>query len=143
MQFITQTAGMFGHNLAYYMDHPDEMIADAANLIVVGGPSKRAYGGGVVGKRGDILSVVKMYNGGSPCGGGGLTGHGGQGDYVSKFVRVCNTFVEMALAPASSPITAIGSASPLLCLGVFALGAATFLAADYYLALTDRAVGAL
>jgi len=101
MAFISATAGMFGKTMTYFIEHPHEMIHAAAELISVGGPKRNAYHGGIQGNGGDVLSVVKMYNGGSKCGGGGLTGHGGQADYVSKFVKVCNTFVAMGLAPRS------------------------------------------
>jgi hypothetical protein len=102
MAFTSGTAKIFGKTIGYYMEHPDEMIHDAAQLIAVGGPAGNVYKGGVKARGGDVLSVAKMYNGGSVCGGGGLTGHGGQGDYVSKFLKVCNTFVALGLGPSAS-----------------------------------------
>jgi hypothetical protein len=119
MAFTAGTASMFGRSIDYYVEHPDDMIMDAAQLIAVGGPKGIAYGGGVHGAQGgDILSVVKMYNGGSKCGGGGLTGHGGQGDYVSKFIRVCNTFIDLKLAPSAS--ASLGASQSLVVFGALA-----------------------
>lgn len=115
MAFTNSTASsFFGKNIDYYVAHPEEQIMDSAHLISTGGPPGTAYGGGVKGRDGDILSVVKMYNGGSVCGGGGLTGHGGQADYVSKFIKSVNTFLELGLAPVVSP------AAGVLMLGLFA-----------------------
>jgi hypothetical protein len=96
--FISQTARQFGKTMTYFVEHPHEMIEATANLLVVGGPSGRNFGGGIRGQNGDVLSVIKQYNGGSKCSGGGITGHGGQSDYVTKFIRTCNAFVKMELA---------------------------------------------
>jgi len=109
MQFISATARQFGKTMTYFVEHPHEMIEAAANLIVVGGPSGKNYGGGMRGQDGDILTVVKQYNGGNPCSGGGITGHGGQNDYVSGFVKTCNAFVGLRLGQGTEPVKADGA----------------------------------
>jgi hypothetical protein len=134
MAFISNTAGIFGKTIDYYVEHPHEMIMDATHLIAVGGPSGRTFRGGVHGNGGDMLSVAKWYNGGSRCAGGGITGHGGQADYVSKFVKSVNAFVDMGLAPAPS----IASMGPGLAVAGLALGAVGYMFADIRWGLSDR-----
>ena len=72
-------------------------------------------------KSGDILKAVKYYNGGKACQGGGVFQMGGQvaTPYVDNFVKACNTFVGLGLAPSSSA-SALGSN------GVVVLGAMAF-----------------
>jgi hypothetical protein len=137
MQFISATARGFGKTIDHYLADPHDMIWDAANLIVVGGPTGRAYSGGVRGQHGDICSVVKQYNGGSRCGGGGITGHGGQADYVSKFIRTCNTFVELNLVK----ITPLSEANIGLPIAAIALGGLGYAIADSRWDLTDKILG--
>jgi hypothetical protein len=120
MAFTAGTASIFGHTIEWYMDHPHEMIHDAAHLIAAGGPGGNIYKGGIRGRGGDVLSVVKMYNGGSVCGGGGLTGHGGQADYVSKFLKTCNAFVALGLAPPVASASMGGAGSGALVFLAFA-----------------------
>ena len=52
----------------------------------------------------DVLLAVKYYNGGKACQGGGVFQLGGQVgvNYCDNFVRACNTFVSMGLAPSAS-----------------------------------------
>jgi hypothetical protein len=137
MAFISSTAAMFGKTMDYFIDHPHEMIHAAAELIAVGGPNRRTYHGGVKGNNGDVLSVVKMYNGGAKCGGGGITGHGGQADYVSKFVKVCNTFVAMGLMP--KPYENLLGPKPGVVLAWAAIGAIGYYYLDKQYKLTSRA----
>lgn len=143
MQFISSTAGIFGKNLEHYMQNPGEMIHDAAWLISVGGPSGTVYAGGVYGSKRfwDICSIAKMYNGGSVCGGGTLTGHGGQGDYVAKHIRACNTFVDMNLpVPEGAPEWARGGvgAAGAGAAVAFVLGVVAYMMADIHWGITNR-----
>lgn len=137
MQFISATSAQFGKTMTYFIEHPHEMIHAGAELIAVGGPNRKNYGGGIRGRGGDVLSVVKMYNGGSPCGGGGITGHGGQADYVSKFVKTVNAFVAM------HPETAGPDRTTAVALAFFAIGAIGFWYLDKEYGIGDAVVDRL
>jgi hypothetical protein len=118
MGFISSTAAMYGKSLEYYTQddaHEGEMVVDAADLI----KKKIAAAGGCV------LCGFKGYNGGSPCKdtglatGPGIVGMYGQGNYVEKIVKLCNTFVAMNLAPSAG--ASLGDSGGLVVLGALAL----------------------
>jgi soluble lytic murein transglycosylase-like protein len=122
MQFIPMIARKYGKTGPHYMANPGDQIMDGAHLIA--GMRKR-YGG-------DICTTVKHYNGGSSCAGGGITGHGGQGDYVTKFIRGANTFVNLKLKPPGPDMTNI------IVIGSAVLGAVAYWYADERYKLSDR-----
>ena len=115
--FIASTAKMYGHDLSWYFidgAHEGQMVVDGADLL------KQK----IAAKGGDVLAGVKSYNGGRTCSdtglatGPGLVGMYGQGDYVSKFIKVANSFVALGLAPqAASMGGTAGNVLALLALG--------------------------
>ena len=118
MQFIAQTAAGFGKTIGHYLNDPDDQIHDAATIF----QRKLAKNGG------DMLTAVKRYNGGvNPCPGGGITGHGGQADYVTKFVRAANTLHQMGVSQSAGLSGGVPFATGLLAGAVMGL-------ATYYLA---------
>lgn len=126
MAFISATAAKYGRTIDYYVAHPADQIMDAADLI-----AKELQRTG-----GDMCATAKHYNGGSTCAGGGLVGMGGQGDYVSKFIRAANTFLNLSLPmPADAP--GVGPTTQgIVVVGV--LGAIAYMFADIRWDLTSR-----
>jgi len=113
MAFLDSTAQMYGHTIDYYVDHPEQMIEDGADLLV----NKKTKGG-------NILVGVKQYNGGTACSGEGqkynttpgIMGMWGQGNYPEHWLRVCNTFVALGLAPPAASASMGGTAGNVLVL---------------------------
>jgi len=145
MQFMPIACKMYGHSdCSYYNTHLDEQIMDAADLLVV----KKAG----IESKGCILSGVKRYNGGSPCGQSkginvttpGLLNMWGENNYVEGFVRAANTFVALGLAPAA-PLS-IGGTTPVMLQGIVVagiLGVVAYMFADLQWSLTDRIAASL
>ena len=143
MQFTPAACRMYGHpDCSFYNDHPEAMIYDAGNLLVLkaGGPGK------------PTLPGVKGYNGGSACGvtqgpysgGPGIVNMWGERNYVEKFIRASNTIVALGLVGTASPLGGAGAPSNLVQGAVVAgiAGALAYMFLDLQLGLTDRILDA-
>jgi hypothetical protein len=126
MQVIDMNARHYGmaHG-AQLLGNPDDSIRIGTSIF------RDALAGGA---QGDPIVASRMYNGcgkcgggRAPCGGGGLFGVGGQGNYSEKFAKSANTFLALGLVPKAKEsglrLSTVGGVAMLGLAGVLAYGA--------------------
>jgi Transglycosylase SLT domain len=126
MQVIDYNARRYG------MDHGAQLLGNPDDSIRVGTSIFRDAL--AAGAQGDPIVASRMYNGcrgcgggRAPCGGGGLFGVGGQGNYSEKFAKSVNTFLALDLAPkqekqAGLRLSTVGGIALLGVAGIVAAG---------------------
>jgi hypothetical protein len=124
MQVIDYNARKYG------MDHGAQLLGNPDDSIRIGCTIfANALRGGA---QGDPLVAARMYNGckscgggKAPCGGGGMFGIGGQGNYAEKFVKAANTFHALGLRPVTKSgirFSTVAGLGMLAVAGVLAVG---------------------
>ena len=124
MQVIDYNARTHGmQHGAQLLGNPDDSIRIGTTIFV------DALKGGA---QGDPLVAARMYNGcatcgggRAPCGGGGMFGIGGQGNYAEKFAKASNTFHALGLKASTSSgvrVSTIAGLGMLTIAAVIAVG---------------------